>query len=95
MDIYGWMGSLAVYGFMTIYFLVAVALPFYLRRNAANPRGPDPLSRRCPGHGPRNGRNPLPAPTQLPYNFLPYMYLAYLILGLLWFTLAHRRRTRP
>ena len=33
MDIYGWMGSLAVYGFLTVYFLVAAALPIYLRRN--------------------------------------------------------------
>src|SRR5258708_11887223 len=31
-DIYGWMGTLAVYGFLTIYALVAVALPVHLRR---------------------------------------------------------------
>jgi amino acid transporter len=44
-DIYGQMGSLAVYGFITAYFLVALALPFYLRRSAqltpaANPGAP-------------------------------------------------------
>ena len=33
-DIYAWMGSLAVYGFITAYGLVAAALPIYLRRNA-------------------------------------------------------------
>src|ERR1019366_7472966 len=33
-DIYAWMGSLAVYGFLTVYLLVAAALAFYLRRNA-------------------------------------------------------------
>jgi amino acid transporter len=31
-DIYGWMGTLSVYGFLTIYGLVAVSLPIHLRR---------------------------------------------------------------
>ncbi len=31
-DIYGWLGTLAVYGFMTAYGLVAVALPVHLKR---------------------------------------------------------------
>jgi amino acid transporter len=30
--IYDWMGSLAVYGFVTVYALVAVALPVFLRQ---------------------------------------------------------------
>ena len=30
-DIYGWMGSLATYGFITVYGQVTFALPFYLR----------------------------------------------------------------
>ena len=32
-DIYGWMGTLAVYGFLTAYGLVAVALAFHLRHS--------------------------------------------------------------
>ncbi|MBV8631331.1 MAG: APC family permease [Silvibacterium sp.] len=31
-DIYGWMGALATYGFITVYALICVALPLHLRR---------------------------------------------------------------
>ena len=33
LDVYGWMGSLATYGFIVTYALVCVALPRYLRRS--------------------------------------------------------------
>ena len=92
MDIYGWMGSLAVYGFLTIYFLVAVALPFYLRRNAMLTPAALTLSIAAAlAMVLAMAGSVYPVPTQFPYNYLPYLYLAYLILGLLWFTLAHRR----
>src|SRR6266403_5998378 len=35
LDVYGWMGSLATYGFIVTYALVCVALPRYLRDHAA------------------------------------------------------------
>ncbi len=92
MDIYGWMGSLAVYGFLTIYFLVAVALPFFLRRNAMLTPAALTLSIAAAlAMVLAMAGSVYPVPTQFPYNYLPYLYLAYLILGLLWFTLAHRR----
>ena len=34
LDVYGWMGSLATYGFIVTYALVCVALPHYLRATA-------------------------------------------------------------
>jgi amino acid transporter len=92
MDIYGWMGSLAVYGFLTIYFLVAVALPFYLHRNAMLTPAALTLSIVAAlAMVLAMAGSVYPVPTQFPYNYLPYLYLAYLILGLIWFTLAHRR----
>ena len=92
MDIYGWMGSLAVYGFLTIYFLVAAALPFYLRRNAMLTPAALTLSIAAAlAMVLAMAGSVYPVPTQFPYNYLPYLYLAYLILGLLWFALAHRR----
>ena len=42
LDVYGWMGSLATYGFIVAYALVCVALPRYLRsHNAYRPAGAD------------------------------------------------------
>jgi amino acid transporter len=33
LDVYGWMGSLATYGFIVAYGLVSIALPRYLREH--------------------------------------------------------------
>ena len=84
-DIYGWMGSLAVYGFITTYGLVAAALPIYLRRNAQ--LTPAALTLAITAAvamllAMAGTLYPVPDP---PYNVLPYIYLAYLIAGLTWF----------
>jgi len=81
-DIYGYMGSLSVYGFITAYFLVAAALPVYLRRRAQ--LTPAALSLSAAAAlamllAMAGTLYPIPAP---PYNILPYIYLAYLALGL-------------
>jgi amino acid transporter len=95
MDIYGWMGSLAVYGFLTIYFLVAVALPIFLRRNGKLTPAALTLSIvSALAMILAMAGSLYPIPTQFPYNVLPYLYLAYLILGLIWFALKHRSRPR-
>jgi amino acid transporter len=94
MDIYGWMGSLAVYGFLTIYFLVAVALPLYLRRNGELTNAALALSIAAALAMILAMAGSLyPVPTEKPYNYLPYLYLAYLVLGLACFAFAHRRTT--
>jgi amino acid transporter len=90
-DIYAWMGSLAVYGFLTVYFLVATALPFYLRRNAQLTPGALILSVAAALAtllAMAGTLYPIPAP---PYNYLPYIYLVYLAAGIVWFTIASRR----
>ena len=92
-DIYAWMGSLAVYGFITAYFLVAAALPFYLRRRGQ--LTPAALALAIAGALAMllaMAGTLYPVPTQAPYNYLPYLYLAYLLAGLAWFALAPRRR---
>ena len=38
LDVYGWMGSLATYGFIVAYALVCMALPRYLRQHEASER---------------------------------------------------------
>jgi amino acid transporter len=80
--IYGYMGSLSVYGFITVYFLVAAALPIYLRRRAQ--LTPAALTLAIAAAlamllAMAGTLYPIPAP---PYNVLPYIYLAYLLAGL-------------
>src|SRR6202044_2847680 len=44
LDVYGWLGSLATYGFIVAYGLVCIALPRYLRNHAAFSTGAQVLS---------------------------------------------------
>jgi len=91
MDIYGWMGSLAVYGFLTIYFLVAVALPVFLRRRGQLTAGSFTLAVASAVAMVLAMAGTLYPVPDKPYNWLPYIYLVYLLTGLAWFTIANRR----
>ena len=84
-DVYGWMGSLATYGFIVTYGLVCMALPRYLRLQGACRPG----SRIIPGLACiamllALVGNLYPVP-EGPYGKLPYIYLAYLAAGMMWF----------
>jgi amino acid transporter len=94
-DIYAWMGSLAVYGFITVYFLVAAALPFYLRRNAQLTPASLGLSIAAAIAMILAMAGTLYPVPEKPYNWLPYIYLAYLLAGLAWFQLAPRLSSIP
>jgi amino acid transporter len=92
LDVYGWLGSLATYGFIVAYALVSVALPGYLRNHGVSGRG----ARIIPALAGiamllALGGNLYPVP-QGPYGKLPYLYLAYLTAGLLWFVFLGRKR---
>jgi amino acid transporter len=92
-DIYGWMGSLAVYGFITCYGLAAIALPVYLKRNHHLTAGTILLS--VAGAmamllALAGTLYPVPAS---PYNWLPYLYLVYLACGTAWYFVG--RRSEP
>jgi amino acid transporter len=91
-DIYAWMGSLAVYGFITAYGLVAAALPFYLHRRGQLTAASVTLAIAAALAmllAMAGTLYPVPAP---PYDWLPYIYLAYLVAGLTWFWWAGRSR---
>jgi amino acid transporter len=93
LDVYGWLGTLAVYGFVVSYGLVCFALPGYLRDH----------------HGVENLAtktipwiafaamvfaliaNLYPIP-EGPYGKLPYIYLAYLTVVLLLFVFRSRAK---
>jgi amino acid transporter len=92
LDVYGWMGSLATYGFIVAYALVCIALPRYLRAHSAYRPGAQIIpwlaftAMLLALIG-----NLYPVP-EGPYGKLPYIYLAYLCVGLLWFALKTRAK---
>lgn len=85
LDVYGWLGSLATYGFIVAYGLVCFALPRYLRSHGVMRPGARIISALA-GLAMllALAGNLYPVP-EGPYGRLPYIYLAYLAAGLLWF----------
>jgi amino acid transporter len=89
-DIYGWLGSLATYGFLTAYALVCLAVPGFLRRRGEL----TPLWMLLAAAGViamllaiAGSLYPMPPGA---YRWLPYIYLVYLFAGWLW-TVGKRR----
>jgi len=82
--IYDWMGSVAVYGFVTVYALVAVALPLYFRRNK-RPYGAAmllaALSVMAMGVVLEGTLYPVP---EAPKNLMPYYFLLFLVVAAGW-----------
>jgi amino acid transporter len=89
-DIYGWMGSLAVYGFITTYGLVAAALPIFLYRKGQLTSASMILAIAAALAMLLAMAGTLYPIPPSPYNYLPYIYLAYLITGLTWFAIKKR-----
>jgi len=85
LDIYGWLGALATYGFIVAYGLVCLGLPKYLREHEVFNDGAQIIPWLAAGAmvlaliG-----NLYPVP-EGPYGKLPYIYLIYLAAGLGWF----------
>ena len=96
LDIYGWLGSLAVYGFLTTYGLACIALPFFLRRVHTLSPGTLALSIAATLAILLALAGTLyPIPTDRPYNWLPYLYLAYILAGLTWQAFTTRGKLEP
>jgi amino acid transporter len=95
LDVYGWMGSLATYGFIVAYALVCIALPRYLRDHGAARLTAwivSLLAFVAMLLALLGNLYPVPAG---PYGRLPYIFLAYLAAGLLWFALGKRAGGSP
>jgi amino acid transporter len=90
-DIYGWLGTLAVYGFMTAYGLVAVALPVHLRRVGRLSIGGVALSIAATGAAVAAMVGTIYPVPEAPYWYLPYIYLAYMASGMVWWWAGARR----
>jgi len=94
LDVYGWLGSLATYGFIVTYALACFSLPRYLREHGGL-RLEGRIVSTVAGVAMllALAGNLYPVP-EGPYGKLPYIYLAYLVVGFLWF-LAGGRGQRP
>lgn len=90
LDVYGWLGALATYGFIVTYALVSISLPRYLRDLGVFHSWSRIIpvlafaAMLCALVG-----NLYPVP-EGPYGKLPYIYLVYLAAGMAWFFLASR-----
>lgn len=91
LDAYGYLGTIATYGFLLTYILVSIAAPVYMYR--------EHLLR--PHHVLLGAGGiffmmiPLigsfyPVPSA-PYNMFPYFFIAYLLLGAIWFIRSNRK----
>jgi amino acid transporter len=86
-DIYGLIGTLATFGFVTAYILVSAAAPLFLRsRGCLTPRaiGISVLAIVAMGAALLGNLYPVPA---APYSYLPYLYAGLLLSGFAWSTI--------
>jgi len=93
--IYDWMGSLATYGFITVYALVALALPLHLKAEKKLSlaivvlAAVSVLAMMLVLEG---TLYPVPEP---PKNWLPYLFLSYLAAAVAWYGWQTRESRRP
>jgi amino acid transporter len=91
-DVLGWLGTLAVYGFMTAYGLVAVALPVHLHRTGRLSIGGIVLSVAAAGAALAAIVGTIYPVPEAPYVYMPYIYLAYMASGLAYWWVTVQRR---
>jgi amino acid transporter len=90
-DTYNWMGTLAVYGFLTAYGMVAVALAFHLRATKRLTFGSIVLTVSAAlAMLIAMLSNLYPVPPS-PVLYFPYIYALYLAIALLWLLIAKPR----
>ena len=91
LDVYGWMGSLATYGFIVAYALVSLALPAYLKSHDAHSGSAQLISWvACAAMLLALAGNLYPVP-EGPYGKLPYIFFVYLLTGMSWYFWRARR----
>jgi amino acid transporter len=90
-DIYGLVGTLATFGFVTTYILVSAAAPLFLRsQGRLTPQATLISVLAMLAMGAALLGNVYPVPTA-PYSYLPYLYAALLLTGFAWSTIRSTR----
>jgi amino acid transporter len=92
LEVYGWLGALATYGFIVAYALVCIALPRYLRQHNAFRPGAQIVPWLAAAAMLFALVGNLYPPQAGPEGRLPYIYLAYLFAGLGWFLIRARSK---
>jgi amino acid transporter len=90
-EIYGLIGTLATFGFVTVYILVSAAAPLYLRslgRLTPQAMGISVLAILAMSAALLGNLYPVP---EAPYSYLPYLYAALLMAGFAWSTVWSAR----
>src|ERR1700689_5081018 len=90
-EIYGLIGTLATFGFVTVYILVSAAAPLYLRSlGCLTPQamGISVLAILAMSAALLGNLYPVP---EAPYSYLPYLYAALLMAGFAWSTIWSAR----
>jgi amino acid transporter len=91
LDVYGWLGSIATYGFIVAYGLVSVSLPGYLKQHGANSNSARILSALAfIAMVLALAGNLYPVP-EGPYGKFPYIFVAYIVAGLVWYFYRSRK----
>jgi amino acid transporter len=93
-DIYGWMGTLAVFGFLTAYALAVIAMTQHLRRRSSLGARWVVLAAGAIvviAAAVFGTLFPVPPP---PYRYFPYIYAVYLLGGTGWYFAARVRERR-
>lgn len=90
-DMYGWLGTLSVYGFMTAYGLVAVALPVHLHKSGRLSAGGILLAVVAAGAALAAIIGTIYPVPEAPYKYLPYIYLAYMASGIAYWWVTVRK----
>ena len=90
-DVYGWMGALAVFGFLTAYGLAAVAMMVHLRQRGRLKVGSVVLSVVATLAMLAVLLGTLFPVPPAPYRAFPFFYAGYLVAGLAWYFVSGRR----
>ena len=91
LEVYAYTGTIGTFGYMLAYLLMAVSLPFFLRkRNEANPWSTGLAAVVVVALLYVFYKNVIPVP-DYPYNLFPWIFLGLVVLGLVWYAVVRMR----
>jgi amino acid transporter len=91
LNIFGYLGTLATFGYLLAYALVSIAAPVFLRRRGALTPVPVAVSVLATATiGYVFYKNLVPVPPN-PYDTFPYIFLAWILIGLTWYLVLKAR----
>ncbi len=90
-NLVGWFGTIATFGFLTVYFLCSVCAPILIYREGKLKAGDvilGGLGAICMAAAFFGSIYPVPA---APYNYFPWGFVVYMLIGVVWFFILKNR----